>query len=319
MDTREPMQQLSSLYYWKVMRMQILKYCKNCKVCALQKVQKTQFENQIFEPGVQPMEFISMDLIGEFHPPSSKGNRYALIAVCILTGYTFCIPIKNKSAEEIVTAWRNHIAFPCLVSAENYWWIMAPNLKMIYFPRVVKELGVKRKIYSPPYRPQSNGRIKRFHKFLKSCLAKHISRHREWDSVTPLATALYNWLPNQYSKESPFFIMFGRDALKNLSQLTRPDLRYMGTEDLILDLQLMSSIFQTQIHSLRMARECIIEGQQPVTKPDIAVGDLVLVRDHTSKCFMPKYKVDFHVVRIEGNKVKVKDNNANFFGTIYLI
>ena len=26
------------------------------------------------------MEFISMDLIGEFHPPSSKGNRYALTA-----------------------------------------------------------------------------------------------------------------------------------------------------------------------------------------------------------------------------------------------
>ena len=106
----------------------------------------------------------------------------------------------------------------------------------------------------------------------------------------------YNWLPNQHSKESPFFIMFGRDALTNLSQLTKPNLRYMGTEDLILDLKLMSNIFQTQIHNLRMARECVIEGQQPVTKPDITVGDLVLVRDHTSKCFMPKYKVDFHVV-----------------------
>ena len=59
-----------------------------------------------------------------------------------------------------------------------------------------------------------------------------------------------------------------------------------------------------------MARECIIEGQQPVKKTNINVGDLVLVRDHTSKCFMPKYKVDFRVVRIQGNKVKVKDNNG---------
>ena len=59
-----------------------------------------------------------------------------------------------------------------------------------------------------------------------------------------------------------------------------------------------------------MARECIIEGQQPVKKPNIDVGDLVLVRDHTSKCFMPKYKVDFRVVHIQGNKVKVKDNNG---------
>ena len=32
----------------------------------------TQFEKQIFEPGVQSMEFVSMDLIGEFHPLHPK-------------------------------------------------------------------------------------------------------------------------------------------------------------------------------------------------------------------------------------------------------
>ena len=104
--------------------------------------------------------------------------------------------------------------------------------------------------------------------------------------------------------------MFGRDALTNLSHLTKPNLRYMGTEDLILDLKLMSNIFQTQIHNLRMARECMNEGQQPVLRLNIKVGDLVLVRDHTSKCFTPKYKVDFRVVHIQGNKVEVKDNNG---------
>ena len=72
----------------------------------------------------------------------------------------------------------------------------------------------------------------------------------------------------------------------------------------------MSSIFQTQIHNLRMAREHVTEGQQPVKKPNINVGDLVLVRDYTSKCFMPKDKVDFRVVCIQGNKVEVKDNNG---------
>ena len=57
-----------------------------------------------------------MDLVGEFHPPSSKGNRYALTAICMLTNFVFCIPLKNKSASEIITAWRNHIAFPFGVS-----------------------------------------------------------------------------------------------------------------------------------------------------------------------------------------------------------
>ena len=154
-----------------------LQYCKSCKACALQKVQKTQFEKQIFEPGVQPMEFISMDLIGEFHPPSSKGNRYALAAVCMFTGYTVYIPIQNKTAEEIVTAWRNHITFPFGVCRK----LLMDNgteFKNDLFSRVAEHFGVERKIYLSPYRLESNGRIERFHKFLKSCLAKHISRHR---------------------------------------------------------------------------------------------------------------------------------------------
>ena len=45
-----------------------------------------------------------MDLIGEFHPASSKGNRYALTAVCMLTGFTFCIPLKSKRAEDVIRA-----------------------------------------------------------------------------------------------------------------------------------------------------------------------------------------------------------------------
>ena len=125
-----------------------------------------------------------MDLVGEFHPPSSKGNRYALTAVCMLTGYTFCIPIKNKSTEVIVTAWRNHIAFPFGVCRK----LLTENgteYKNDLFSRVAKELRMERKIYSLLYRPQSNGCIEGFHKFLKSCLAKHITRHREGMMLYP--------------------------------------------------------------------------------------------------------------------------------------
>ena len=50
-----------------------------------------------------------MDLIGEFHPPSSKGNRYALTAICMLTGFTFCIPLKSKTAKDVVTAYMDNI------------------------------------------------------------------------------------------------------------------------------------------------------------------------------------------------------------------
>ena len=61
-----------------------------------------------FEVPKSPMEFISMDLIGNF-PKSSRGNCYALTVICMLTGYTFCIPIPSKSADDVVRAYVDNV------------------------------------------------------------------------------------------------------------------------------------------------------------------------------------------------------------------
>ena len=95
----------------------------------------------------------------------------------MLTGFTFCIPIRNKSAEEVIMAWRNHISFPFGVCRK----LLTNNgteFKNELFNTVAEQLGVERKIYTLPYSPQSNGRIEGFHNFLKTCLSKHISRNR---------------------------------------------------------------------------------------------------------------------------------------------
>ena len=62
----------------------------------------------------------------------------------------------------------------------KYCQIMALSLAISYLRMWAKELGIEHKIYSPPYRPQSNGRIEGFHAFLKTCLAKHVSPNVEW-------------------------------------------------------------------------------------------------------------------------------------------
>ena len=111
----------------------------------MQKVKKTQFEKQIFEPGVQLMEFISMDLIGEFHPPSSKGNRYGLNSCLYAYRLHILHTSKNKSGEEIVTAWINHIAFPFGICRK----LLTDNgteFKNDLFSRVAEQLGVERKL-----------------------------------------------------------------------------------------------------------------------------------------------------------------------------
>ena len=163
------------------------------------------------------MDFISMDLIGEFYPPSTHGNKYALTVICMLSGWTWCIPIPHKTAPVVIQAYLKHVHH-----------VFGPSHKILsdngtefsnkLFETVAKELGVEHKIYSPPYRPQSNGRIEGFHAFLKTCLTKHVSPSVEWDEVCTLAMAAYNFLPNEHSRESPFFIMFGRDPRLPLTE-----------------------------------------------------------------------------------------------------
>ena len=223
-------------YYWRGLRPDVTKYVKRCKLCRQHNIASPKYNKGTFAVPGAPMDFISMDLVGEFHPPSTKGNKYALTVICMLTGWTWCIPIPDKTAPVVLNAYLNHVHH-----------VFGPSRKILsdngtefsnkLFETVAKELGVEHKIYSPPYHPQSNGRIEGFHSFLKACLAKHISKDVEWDEVCPLATAAYNFLPNEHSRESPFFLMFGRDPRLPLTETFKPRMRYLGTEDTILSLE----------------------------------------------------------------------------------
>ena len=104
---------------------------------------------------------------------------------------------------------------------------MVQNFKNKLFEQVAKELGVEYKLYTLPYHPASNGCIEGFHAFLKACIAKHVAPQLEWDVLVPLASAAYNFIPNERSKESPFFLMFGRDPVLPLNTLLEPKLQYL--------------------------------------------------------------------------------------------
>ena len=156
------------------------------------------------------MQFISMDLIGEFYPPTSTKHRYALTVICMLTGYVFCAPLKTKTAKEVIQAYIHNVYSKFGGSLK----MLSDNVtefKNKMFEQISKELRLEYRLYIPPYHPTSNGRTEGFHAFLKACIAKYVAPQLELDILIPLAYAIYNFLPNEHSKESPFFLMFERD------------------------------------------------------------------------------------------------------------
>ena len=141
------------------------------------------------------MKFISMNLIGEFHPPTSRKHMHALTVICMLTGYVFCVPLKTKTAEEVIQAY-----------IDNAYSKFGGSLKMLsdngtefknkMFEQVAKELGLEYKLYTPPYHPVLNGRIEGFHAFFTVCIAKNVVPQLEWDVLIPLACAAYIFIPS---------------------------------------------------------------------------------------------------------------------------
>ena len=63
---------LKRVFFWKGMKEDIRKHCKLCAMCQLHKLENMRFKRKIFKPSLQPMDFICMDLIGEFHPPNKS-------------------------------------------------------------------------------------------------------------------------------------------------------------------------------------------------------------------------------------------------------
>ena len=88
---------LKRLYYWKGLKPCVTKHIQICYQCQRRNKQVVKYATLHFDIATFLMQFISMDLIGEFHPPTSKGKRYALTVICMLTGYVFCATIKNQN------------------------------------------------------------------------------------------------------------------------------------------------------------------------------------------------------------------------------
>ena len=84
--------------------------------------------------------------------PSAQGHKYALTAVCMLTGNVFCEPLKTKQAKEVVQTYIDHISCKFRGSLK----ILTDNgteFQNEPFDKVAKKLGVIHKRHTAPYHP----------------------------------------------------------------------------------------------------------------------------------------------------------------------
>ena len=159
-------------YYWLNMKKEVFFHCKNCSECILQNQTTTDTQFGTFTTPEGPMHFICMDIVGPISPISSKGNIFCLTIIDMLTGYMMSGAIPNKSAETMVKAYMDHV-YSIFGGSSHMLIDNASEFRNTVFDKVCDKLGIKR-VYSPMYTPQSNGKLEGFHRFFKACISKHI-------------------------------------------------------------------------------------------------------------------------------------------------
>ena len=136
----------------------------------------------------------------------------------------------------------------------------------------------------------------------------------EWEDLVWKGTAAYNFFPTESSGMAPFFLMFGREANVKHNLLASEKPRYMGMDESMINLELMNKLYLVVAHNLHEARKARDKNTSRNIMREVDIlrmGDNVLVTDHTSKVFQPKYK-DFCITGFLGkNQVEVKDNHGH--------
>ena len=115
---------------------------------------------------------------------------------------------------------------------------------------------------------------------------------------------VYNFLPNEYSKESPFFLLLERDAILPLNKLLQPQVQYLGNDENILSMQALKNIYEVVAQNLKIAQAKVMDNINPVPTK-LKEGDLVLIKDHTAKAFQPHYVGNYRIVSFKGNQTEV--------------
>ena len=142
----------------------------------------------------RPFDKIAIDLVTECET-STSGNKHILTIIDHLTGWPEAFPIPDKSANTIVSTFINKY-LPVHMCP---WYILLDNgmeFKNNLMNQVLQQLGIDR-IFLAPYHPQSNSKLKVFHKYLKPTLKKLCERDpTNWDKYLNQVLASYRITPN---------------------------------------------------------------------------------------------------------------------------
>ena len=233
----------------------------------------------------EPMELVHIDYVGmEVTVATDKKPvvKNVLVVIDHFMRYVQAFVTKNHMARTTVRVLYNNyfsvFGFPqCLMSDQGTEFCGKVIAAMCSL------LGVE-KIWTTPYRPQTNGSAERVHQILQCMIGKlDPEKRKKWPAHIGLIIIAYNLTRSLVTGYSPYYLMFGRRPRLPIDLLFPTHRTQMLTRTID---KYVASLYDCLRDSLVIARDCAIkEAQRQKRLYDCKVGAIELrPGDHVLVC-----------------------------------
>ena len=202
-------------YWWPTMTRDIRTWCLECQACQRRKTAHRRPKLPTgHAPVERPFQRISVDLV-EYKSLSKSATgvpcKFVLSIMDHLTRFAILTPIPNKAAETVA-----RVIIDRLISVFGPPETLHSDQGTEFENKIIHQLQTilgYEKTRTTPYRPQGNSVSERVHATMHTMLAMHSSMdYNNWADLLPLVQLAYNTSFNTTMQETPYFLMFGRQA-----------------------------------------------------------------------------------------------------------
>ena len=309
-SSKKTQRKISQLYFWPGMAGDVYQKCLSCMTCA-----STQGQSRRVKPPLKsipvsgPFDCIAMDF--KEMDLSRSGNRYALVFQEYLTKWPEVYAVKDRTAPTVAGCLVDLICkhgVPTRIIHDRAAEFMSDVLQ-----ETARILGITQLPTSGGH-PQTDGMVERLNRTLKQMLTKVVSKGgKDWDELLGPILLAYRTVPHSSTGESPFTLLYGRDARVPTSL----DFYHPTISMPLLETDYARELFKELKQARQLAQKSIgkSQGQQKVQydkgakESQIKEGDIVMLKVEPRFRLDRSYKGPYRVVSVTPTNVFIHPLN----------
>ena len=201
-------------FKWHKMGKDIKEYVSGCDICSKRKaVGTSKAPLNPIPPPESVWQTMAMDIMGPLSESGKERNQYILVMGEYLTRYIITAPMPDQTAETVARTFVNNVILIHGVP-EKVLTDQGTNFQSNIMNVLYKQYGITR-LKTTAYRPQCDGMVERVNRTLADILASYVSKEpSKWSDFLPSANFAYNTAVHSSTGYSPFYLMYGREAME---------------------------------------------------------------------------------------------------------